>query len=307
MPWFDPAFALSIGNQIDLTASDLLSFIKDDPRIDVFAVYMEGFQPGDGLAFANAVRETVALGKDVVFYKAGRTTEGRSATAGHTASVAGDYAVCEAALEEAGAYVASDFNEFSDLLRLCTNLRGKTVNGNRVAAVSNAGFEAVGMADSIKTGRQSLRIPPFTGDTARSLAEALEEFRLDGLVDVKNPFDITPMANDEAYARLIGTILENPGIDAAVVGIVPLTPALQTLPAIEGGRESIRDPNSVCQLLPKVAEATGKPVVAVVDSGTIFDPMAEELEAGGMPVFRSADRAMRMLCRWINVKQGDNV
>ena len=118
MPWFDPAFALSIGNQIDLTASDLLSFIKDDPDIDVFAVYMEGFQPGDGLAFARRSRETVALGKDVVFYKAGRTSEGRSATAGHTASVAGDYAVCEAAMDEAGAWVATDFNEFSDLLRL---------------------------------------------------------------------------------------------------------------------------------------------------------------------------------------------
>ena len=212
--------------------------------------------------------------------------------------------MCEAALEEAGAWVAADFNEFSDLLRLCTHLRGTKVGGNRVAAISNAGFEAVGMADSIKTGRQFLRIQPFTGDTARSLAEALEEFRLDGLVDVKNPFDITPMANDEAYARLVSTILENPEIDAAVVGIVPLTPALQTLPAFEGSRESITDPNSVCQLLPRTAESSGKPVVVVVDSGSIFDPMVEALESGGLPVFRSADRAMRMLCRWIAVKQG---
>ena len=65
MPWFDPAYALSIGNQIDLTAADLLTHLKDDPSIDVFAVYMEGFQSGDGLRFAKAVRETVALGKDV--------------------------------------------------------------------------------------------------------------------------------------------------------------------------------------------------------------------------------------------------
>ena len=64
MPWFDPAYALSIGNQIDLTAADLLQHIKNDPQIDVFAVYMEGFKPGDGLVFAQAVRDTVALGKD---------------------------------------------------------------------------------------------------------------------------------------------------------------------------------------------------------------------------------------------------
>lgn len=302
MPWFDPAFALSIGNQIDLTASDLLTFVKDDPRIEVFAVYMEGFQRGDGLAFASAVKETVALGKDVVFYKAGRTTEGRSATAGHTASVAGDYAVCEAALEEAGAWVAKDFNEFSDLLRLCTGFRGMSIRGNRVAAISNAGFEAVGMADAIRVGRAEITLQPFVGDTRRRLEETLVQFKLDGLVDVKNPFDITPMAGDDAYAQLIGTILDDPEIDGALVGIVPLTPALQTLPGDPGARESVLNPESVCQVLPRIAREKGKPVVIVVDSGDLFDPMEAALEQAGLPVFRSADRAMRTLCRWMEIK-----
>ncbi|MCD4750275.1 MAG: acetate--CoA ligase family protein [Thermoanaerobaculales bacterium] len=302
MPWFDPEFALSIGNQIDLTASDLLSYIKDDPRIEVFGIYMEGFRPADGLAFARAVQETVTLGKDVVFYKAGRTSEGRSATAGHTASVAGDYAVCEAALEEAGAWVASDFNEFSDLLRLCTNLRGKEIAGNNIAAVSNAGFEAVGMADSIKVGRYGLQLNSFDETISRALSNILEEFKLDGLVDVKNPFDITPMANDEAFVRLVSTILEDPNVDAAVIGIVPLTPALQTLPESEDHRENVLDPRSLCQLLPQVAAKSHKPVVVVVDSGEIFDPMVATIENGGLPVFRSADRAMKALCRWVEVK-----
>lgn len=302
MPWFDPEFALSIGNQIDVTASDLLTFIKDDPRIDVFAVYMEGFQRGDGLEFARAVKETVALGKDVVFYKAGRTSEGRSATAGHTASVAGDYAVCEAALEEAGAWVAKDFNEFSDLLRLCTHFRGLSIEGHRVAAVSNAGFEAVGMADAIKVGRAEVTLQAFAGDTRRRLEETLVQFKLDGLVDVKNPFDITPMATDEAYAQLMSTILDDPEIDGAMVGIVPLTPALQTLPGEPGSRQSVLNPTSVCQLLPQIAQQSGKPVVMVVDSGDLFDPMEAALEEGGLPVFRSADRAMRALCRWMEIK-----
>jgi acyl-CoA synthetase (NDP forming) len=302
MPWFDPAFALSIGNQIDVTASDLLTFIKDDPRIDVFAVYMEGFQQGDGLEFARAVKETVALGKDVVFYKAGRTSEGRSATAGHTASVAGDYAVCEAALEEAGAWVAKDFNEFSDLLRLCTHFRGMSIGDNRVAAVSNAGFEAVGMADAIRVGRAEITLHPFAGDTRRRLEEILVQFKLDGLVDVKNPFDITPMAPDEAYAQLLATILDDPNIDGAVVGIVPLTPALQTLPGEPGAKQSVLNSTSVCQLLPQIALQKGKPVVMVVDSGELFDPMEAALVEGGLPVFRSADRAMRALCRWMEIK-----
>jgi acyl-CoA synthetase (NDP forming) len=181
-------------------------------------------------------------------------------------------------------------------------MHGKHVTGNRVAALSNAGFEAVGMADSIRGRRFELRLRPFADDTTLALQAILREHRLDGLVDVKNPFDITPMANEAAYAALVGSILDDPAVDAAVVGIVPLTPALQTLPGGVVERESVLDPGSVCQLLPQVVGARDKAVVAVVDSGAIFDPMEAALEAGGIPVFRSADRAIKALRRWIGVR-----
>jgi acyl-CoA synthetase (NDP forming) len=303
MPWLDPAYALSIGNQIDLTAGDLLAYIKDDPEIEVFAVYMEGFQPCDGHAFAAAVKETVALGKDVVFYKAGRTSEGRSATAGHTASVAGDYAVCENAIAQAGAFVAGDFNEFSDFLRVTLPLRGKKASGNRLAAVSNAGYESVGMADSIQLNGAELVLPAFEARTEEALTKILSDNRLDGLVDVKNPFDVTPMAGDTVFADMIVEVLGDRGVDAAAVGIVPLTPAMQTLAPGEGHRESINDPGSIAQLLPGAVSASDKPVVTVVDSGAIFDPLVAALRAGGLPVFRSADRAVRALCKWVDVKR----
>lgn len=307
MPWFDPAYAISIGNQIDLTAADLLQHIKKDPEIDVFAVYMEGFTTGDGLLFAQAVRETVALGKDVVFYKAGRTTAGRSATAGHTASVAGDYAVCEAAISEAGAHVATDFNEFSDLLRLAVAFRGKTIGGRRLAAMSNAGFESVGMADSIECDRARLRLARYDEATRAKLQTILENAKLGGLVDVKNPFDVTPMANDETFADLVDVILACPEVDVMVAGIVPLTPAMQTLGAGDAHHESVDDPASIARRLPAVAAAHDTPLVAVVDSGRLFDPMAEVLESGGLPVFRSADRAVRVLCKWVDSKLRNTV
>ena len=302
MPWFDPNYALSIGNQIDLTAADLLSHIKNYPEIEVFGVYMEGFKPGDGLHFAQAVRDTVTPGKDVVFYKAGRTTAGRSATAGHTASVAGDYAVCEAAITEAGAHVATDFNEFSDLLRLCISFRGKAVHDRRLAAMSNAGFESVGMADSIEVDRATLRLARWDDATNSKLQAILQGAKLDGLVDVKNPFDVTPMANDATFAALVDDILGCPDVDVMVTGVVPLTPAMQTLAPGDDHRESVDHPDSIARRLPAVAAKHATPLIAVVDSGRLFDPMAEVLEAGGLPVFRSADRAVRVLCKWVNVK-----
>ncbi len=303
MPWLDPAYALSIGNQIDLTAGDLLAYIKDDPEIEVFAVYMEGFQPCDGHAFAAAVKDTVALGKDVVFYKAGRTSAGRSATAGHTASVAGDYAVCENAIAQAGAFVAADFNEFSDFLEVTLPLRGKTASGNRLAAFSNAGYESVGMADSIQVNGAEMVLPSFEARTEEALQKILSDNRLDSLVDVKNPFDVTPMAGDTVFTDMIVEVLGDRNVDAAVVGIVPLTPAMQTLAPGEGHRESINDPGSIAQLLPGAVSSSDKPVVAVVDSGVLFDPLVNALRSGGLPVFRSADRAVRALCKWVDLKR----
>ena len=305
MPSLDPAYALSIGNQIDLTAGDLLSYIKDDPEIEVFAVYMEGFQPCDGHTFATAVKEATSLGKDVVFYKAGRTSEGRSATAGHTASVAGDYAVCENALLQAGALVASDFDEFGDLLRVTLALRGKKSRGNRLAAISNAGYEAVGMADSIRQPGAELVLGDLSPATVEALARLLSDNRLDGLVDVQNPFDVTPMAGDTVYVDMVAEILADPAIDAVVAGIVPLTPAMQTLAPGEAHKESILDPGSVAQRLPEIAAAIDKPLVVVVDSGALFDPLALALEKGGLPVFRTADRAVRALCRWVDAKRSE--
>lgn len=302
LPRMDPLYALTIGNQIDLTAGDLVRFLSNDPDIDVFAIYMEGFRPGDGLAVASGVRDAVGLGKDVVFYKAGRTSEGRSATAGHTASVAGDYAVFSSALRQAGALVASDFDEFSDLVNLCLHLRDTRVTGNRLAAISNAGFEAVGMADSIRQRHAELRLIPFEGLWAAALHETLARHKLDGLVDVKNPLDLTPMASDEVYGQIVAHVLDNDQVDVVVVGVVPLTPSLQTLAPGQGHAESIFDDSSIARVLPAAAAESRKPVVAVVDAGRPFDALAEQLEDWGLPVFRAADRAVKVLCKWVDAK-----
>ena len=88
-----------------------------------------------------------------------------------------------------------------------------------------------------------------------------------------------------------------------VAGIVPLTPAMQTLPFSEGHRESIRSDASIARLLPAAAAGSDTPLVVVVDSGIWFDPLADELTAAGLPVFRSADRAVRVLCTYVDAKR----
>ena len=46
-----PRYAISFGNQMDVTVSDYLAYLEDDAESRVFAVYLEGFQRGDGARF----------------------------------------------------------------------------------------------------------------------------------------------------------------------------------------------------------------------------------------------------------------
>ncbi|NCC94995.1 MAG: CoA-binding protein, partial [Opitutae bacterium] len=199
-PELVPAYMISMGNQTDLTLGDMVSYFKDSDQVDVIAVYAEGFSDLDGLAFCRAVREAVMAGKEVVFYKAGRTPEGKSATSGHTASLAGDFMVCESCVRQAGAIVAQNFNQFQDLFLLAETLNAKKIRGNRLAAVSGAGFEAVGMADSIQSDDYSMQLAPFAPESVEKIAGVLREKRLDALVSIVNPLDINPAADDDAHA-----------------------------------------------------------------------------------------------------------
>lgn len=287
----NPRYVISVGNQMDVTVGDYLTFLKDDPSLEVFAVYVEGFRPLDGLRFMEAARQIVASGRTVILYRAGRTPAGARATASHTASIAGDYRVTRALAAQAGIVLAETLEDFDDLLLTFTLLRDREPAGHRLAALSNAGFESVAIADNV----QGFDLPPFGQQTERGLAAVFAQARIDGLVDVHNPLDLTPMAGDAAYEEVVRQILADDHVDVGVVGCVPMTGALQTLPASTSHGEDLSRLDAVVSRLAKVRREIAKPWVAIVDAGSLYDAMADALEAAGIPTFRTADRAMRVL------------
>ena len=297
-PCLDPAYVISMGNQTDLTLGDMLRYLEGLSGIDTIAVYAEGFKDLDGLAFARAVRQAVLRGKDVIFYKAGRTPEGKSATSGHTASLAGDYMICESCMRQAGALVAATFTQFESLFMLSMRLHGASINGNRLAAVSGAGFEAVGMADSIQADDYHMQMAAISGDTTRRIEDILRDYRLDGLVDVRNPLDINPTANDTIHALMVEALVADPDVDAVVVGLDPLSPATYTLSTGKEHYDMYAEDGAVT-LMTRLVSKVKKPVVGVVDGGRQYDALVDALEAGGLPVFRSSDIAVASLAIYI--------
>ncbi len=306
LSFLDPAFAISIGNQLDLTAGDFLHYLNKVDELRTIAFYVEGFTDLDGLSFARAIREAIPLGKEVIFYKAGRTPEGKNALSGHTASIAGDYMVCESCISQAGAMVADTFKVFEGLLRLSYTLNGKTISGNRLAALSNAGYEAVGIADNLLGEDYRMEMAIFSQPSIDKLDSVISKANLASLTSVQNPLDITPMASEDVYLDVIETLLSDSNIDAVIVAIVPLTPILHTLPEeMEPGTQFGAE-DSIVERITRLNMTSTKPLVIVVDSGKLYDPMADAFQNDGLPVFRSADIAVRVLGKYIQNRVENN-
>jgi len=299
-PRLNPRYLVTLGNQIDLTVADYLERLADDPEVEVFACYVEGFRPGDGERFFRVAGSIARGGRAVLLYLAGRTAAGAAASASHTAAVAGDREVALALAREAGVAVAESLADFDDLLRLAWRLRARPPRGRALAALSNAGFECVALADNLGP----LELATFAPATLDDLGALLRAHRLEGIVSARNPLDLTPILADEPFAGAASLCLADPGIDAGVIGCVPLTGALATVPAAPGHDEDLRAPGGVAARLAALWRATTKPWVAVVDSGPLYDPLAEALDAAEIPVFRSADRALRLLGVWIEWRRG---
>ena len=295
-----PRYAVSVGNQTDLTTGDYITYLKDDPEIEIFAVYVEGFRSLDGSRFLNAAKRITDRGKTVILYRAGRTPEGQSASASHTASIAGDYVVTRQLAERAGVIVCETTDDFEDMVKLFAFLRSKPVTGLRLGAISNAGFECVSIADHLT----ELQLTNLTENTVEGLRALLKECRLDEVVDVRNPVDITPIMPDASFEEAVRLVLEDDNVDVGLVGCVPLTGELQTLAPGDAHAEDIYSEDSVAMRLVRLNQEVAKPWVAAVDGGPLYDPMARLLEENGIPTFRTSDRALRLFGRFCSAKIG---
>jgi acyl-CoA synthetase (NDP forming) len=225
----------------------------------------------------------------VILYRAGRTRAGASASASHTASIAGDMVVTAGLAAQAGIVMASTLEEFDDLVRTFTQLSGRTAHGRRLGALSNAGFECVTIGDNLG----ALELAAFDPATTRRLGEILVDAGIGDVVDVHDPLDLTPMADDAHFVAAAEEILRSAGVDVGLIGNVPFTPALRTVAV--PGEEALDAPGGVAGRLLDLWRRTDKAWVTVVDAGPLYDPLARILEAGGIPTFRTADAALRAL------------
>ena len=302
MAWLKPVYSVTVGNQQDVTVADYLERLSEEDDIKVLLVYLEGFKYADGLLLARVIENARKKGKQVIVYKAGRTAVGQKAVMGHTASIAGDYLVTRTILEEAGALAAGSFDDFNDLAAMACYFSNFDIKTGNTFFLSNAGFESAGMADSVGGPvTADMKDKKLIGD----MQAVLKEFRLDGIVDVKNPLDVTPMAPDAAIGSLTDMALGSDEFGAVVLSMVPLTPAMNTLPRGLGDYPDDFE-RSFLKHTAGHMKREGKPLIFCVAAGAIYDPYCEYALGLGMPVFRSADRAVHIYRKYLAYVMGNS-
>ena len=197
---------VGLGNKSDLDEDDLLTWFGEDPHTECIAMHLEDLK--DGRAFVEAARATVPK-KPVVVLKAGRTAAGAKAAGSHTGALAGDDAVYDDILRQAGVIRAPGLNEMLEYARALPVLPAP--QGDNVVIITGAGGSGVLLSDAVTdNGLSLMEIPP-------DLDEAFRKF-IPPFGAAGNPVDITGGEPPSTYEATIRLGLQDPRIHALVLG-----------------------------------------------------------------------------------------
>ena len=167
------------GNEADLTTTDFLEHMGEDPEVKAIFMYVEAIK--DGRRFLEAARK-VARNKPVIMYKAGQSPASARAAESHTGSLAGAIEVYQGALEQANVLMSPTM----ELLIPAGHafLERPAMPGNRVVIMTMGGSWGVSLTDALE--REGLRVPELSGP----LQKALRDLGMPIRASVKNPVDI---------------------------------------------------------------------------------------------------------------------
>lgn len=284
-----PKVVVSYGNQLDIDACDLANYFEDEPMVDVIGFYIEGFKQGAGRKFFNITSKSK---KPIIVYKAGRTEAGRLAAQSHTASISGEYEIAKAAMKQAGLVVADTMIDHCDFIKTFALLHDFQVKGNRVAVITNAGYEKTYAADNLG----ALILADLDKPTMDKLDQMLPSY-----VNAGPLLDLTAMASDELFERCIDILLGSKTTDALFISIVPQAILIHTT-----DEEIDKYKKNIAARIVNIVRRYKKPTVVSVNvvsgADAVYNKLGQTLDAGGVPTFLTAERAMVCLNEFIKYR-----
>ncbi len=181
----------TIGNKMDINEVDILRFMGDDKHIKVIALYMEDMTSGRRfMDTAGQVSET----KPVIVLKTGRTEEGKKTASSHTASMAGNDDVNDAAFRQSGVIRARDNEHLFSLIRAFS--KQPLPKGPGVLVITYTG--SLGVATTDMLYRNNLKLAELETHLKKRLSSVLDDY-----LNVQNPVDCSFSMNPEQVKNIV--------------------------------------------------------------------------------------------------------
>ncbi len=275
---------VTLGNQADVTETDILELLAEDDKTRVVAMYLEGVD--DGRRFVEVARR-VSARKPIVAIKAGYTEAGRRAAASHTGALAGTDSAYRAAFHHSGIIRAPHLEALFDAAVSLANQ--PLPRGEQVAILTNAGGPGALASDAIEAN--GLHLSALTDETRFCLRQFLQPH-----ASVLNPVDMLGGADEHDYARALDALLQDPGVDAVLVVNVPqaLVPAVRIVREIA---EVVHRFQAQSEGNP-LARA-GKPVMTCLIGDVSLPEAIEYMRQAELPLFPFPERAAAALAAMV--------
>ncbi|HBO90289.1 MAG TPA: CoA-binding protein [Acidobacteria bacterium] len=254
---------VGLGNKSDIDEDDLLTYFEQDENTQVIAMHVEDLK--DGRAFAE-VAQRVSKKKPIIVLKAGRTALGARAAASHTGALAGNDAVYEDVLRQAGVIRARTLNDMLQFARGLPVL--PTPKGENIVIITGAGGSGVLLSDACIDNDLQLMAMPQDLDAA--FRKFIPPFGAAG-----NPVDITGGEPPTTYRNTIKLGLEDDRVHALILGYwhTIITPPMVFAKLAAEVVEEAR------------AQGINKPIVASLVGDVEVEEASEYLYEHGIPAY----------------------
>ncbi|MCE1254149.1 MAG: acetate--CoA ligase family protein [Anaerolineae bacterium] len=270
---------VSLGNEADVTETDVIEYLSEVPESSVIACYVEAIR--EGQRFIDVCRQ-VSRNKPIVLLKAGQTNAGARAVSSHTGSLAGSLAAYQAAIKQSGVIMVQTASELINVAQAFASQ--PLLKGNRVVVITNAGGPAALASDSL--AQHAIQLADLSDSTRQNLRS-----RLTPAAQIANPVDMLGGAEPAEYGFAVEQCLLDDQVDAVLAIHVPT---------------SVVNPDEIARAIGEAAIKYQKPVLACIMGEYSVGNSRSVLQGFNVPCFQYPDQMGVILGAMYNYTQIKN-
>ena len=193
---------VSIGNKLDLDEIDYLKYLVKDPQTEIIGIYLESLQRGRDL-----IEMARSTSKPIILHKANIGEGSHHIAKLHTAALANDDRVVDAALRQADIVRTRDFRSFASTVKI---LSLPPMKGNDLVVLSRSGGIAIVAADSAE--RYGFKLYPLTEE----FTERIHSYFRAKVIQPTNPLDLGDLFDFDLYTKILDEVLRINEVDGVL-------------------------------------------------------------------------------------------